>query len=104
MNKIYRNLESSWKKEACLLQLTWEMSHIIPSIHPGFAIGTKEVNHTKKFNEATNTPKAHAQTLLNGKAMAYTCIDILWTDGALEEVKKTFAERKPTSQEPGPRD
>ena len=68
------------------------VSHIIPSIHPGFAIGTKEVNHTKKFNEATNTPKAHAQTLLNGKAMAYTCIDVLWTDGALEEVKKTFAE------------
>ena len=68
------------------------VSYVIPSIHPTYGIGSGEVIHTRKFTSITNTPEAHAQTLVAAKAMAYTCIDVLSTDGALQEVKRSFEE------------
>ena len=68
------------------------ISHVVPTIHPNYHIGAGEVNHTRKFNSITNTPEAHAQTLVAAKAMAYTCIDVVTTDGALQEVKRSFEE------------
>ena len=67
------------------------VSYVVPSIHPMYSIGSgSEVNHTREFTAVANTPEAHADTLVAAKAMAHTCIDVLTTDGLLEEIKKTF--------------
>ena len=63
------------------------VSHIVPSIHPCYAIGSGEVNHTREFTAVANTPEAHTATLTAAKAMAYTCIDVLTTDRFLEMIK-----------------
>ena len=67
------------------------VSYVVPSIHPIYCIGSgSEVNHTREFTTVSNTPEAHAETLVAAKAMAHTCIDVLTTDGLLEEIRKTF--------------
>ncbi|XP_064393680.1 xaa-Arg dipeptidase-like [Halichondria panicea] len=66
------------------------VSYIVPSIHPCYAIGSGEVNHTREFTAVTNTPEAHTATLTAAKAMAHTCIDVLTTDGLLEKIKEDF--------------
>ena len=66
------------------------VSYAVPSIHPMYKIGSGEVYHTREFTTVTNTPEAHAETLVAAKAMAHTCIDVLTTDGLLEEIKKEF--------------
>jgi amidohydrolase len=70
------------------------VSYKVPSIHPCYQVGSgSEANHTREFTTVTNTPEAHAETLVIGKAMAHTCIDVLTTDGLLEEIKKTFKDQ-----------
>ena len=69
------------------------VSYIVPSIHPTYAIGSGEVNHTREFTAIANTPEAHSATLTAAKAMAHTCIDVLTTDGLLEEIKKNFEKK-----------
>ena len=70
------------------------VSYTVPSIHPIYQIGSgSEVNHTREFTAVANTPEAHAETLVAAKAMAHTCIDVLTTDGLLEEIKKRFKEQ-----------
>ena len=66
------------------------VSYAVPSIHPMYKIGRGEVYHTREFTSVSNTPEAHAETLVAAKAMAHTCIDVLTTDGLLEEIKKEF--------------
>ena len=66
------------------------VSYVVPSLHPNYAVGSGEVNHSKGFTAVCNTADAHAKTLLAAKAMAHTAIDVLATDGLLEEVKKNF--------------
>ena len=66
------------------------VSYVVPSIHPMYAIGSGEVNHTKTFTAVANTPEAHSATLTAAKAMAHTCIDVLTTDGLLNEIKTDF--------------
>ena len=69
------------------------VSHKVPSIHPSYAIGSGEVNHTREFTAVANTQEAHSATLTAAKAMAHTCIDVLArsTDGLLEEIRKNFS-------------
>jgi amidohydrolase len=66
------------------------VSYSVPSIHPMYKIGSGEVYHTRDFTTVTNTPEAHAETLVAAKAMAHTCIDVLTTDGLLERIRKEF--------------
>ena len=67
-----------------------DVSHIVPAIHPTFSISSGgEVNHTLEFAAATNTPRAHADTLVAGKALAHTGIDVLAMEGLLEELRPT---------------
>ena len=66
------------------------VSYTVPSIHPMYLVGTGEVYHSREFTFVTNTPAAHAITLTAAKAMAHTCIDVLTTDGLLEEIKAEF--------------
>ena len=70
------------------------VSYVVPSIHPMYKIGSGETNHTREFTQVSNTPEAHIETLTAAKAMAHTCIDVLTTDGLLEEIKKCL-ETKP---------
>ena len=67
------------------------VSYVVPAIHPFYAVGSgREVNHTHEFTQVSNTPEAHRATLTAAKAMAHTCIDVLTTDGLLEEIRTTF--------------
>lgn len=67
------------------------VSHIVPSIHPKFAIGSgREVNHSQAFTAVANEPAAHTNALVAAKALAFTCIDVLTTTGALEEISDSF--------------
>ena len=66
------------------------VSYVVPSLHPNYAVGSGEVNHSHAFTAVANTPAAHHSTLLAAKAMAHTAIDVLATDGLLDEVKKNF--------------
>ena len=66
------------------------VSYAVPSIHPMYKIGSGEVYHTREFATVTNTPEAHAATLVAAKAMAHTCIDVLTTEGLLEKIKREF--------------
>ena len=66
------------------------VSYVVPSLHPCYAIGSGEVNHTRAFTAVANTPDAHHKTLLAAKAMAHTAIDVLVKDGFLEKVKENF--------------
>ena len=73
------------------------VSYTVPSIHPMYSIGSGEVNHTREFTAVSNTPEAHNATLTAAKAMAHTCIDVLTTDGLLEEIKKNFENESESS-------
>ncbi|XP_065832974.1 xaa-Arg dipeptidase-like [Oscarella lobularis] len=53
------------------------VSHVVPSIHPWYSIGTDALNHTKGFTAAADTDYAHKQTLIAAKAMAMTAIQVL---------------------------
>ena len=64
------------------------VSHVIPSIHPKFQVGTGAGIHTRDFASEANTPEAHEKTLVVGKVMAHTCIDVLTTDGLLERITR----------------
>ena len=66
------------------------VSYVVPSLHPNYAIGSGEVNHTRAFTAVANTPDAHHKTLLAAKAMAHTAIDVLVEDGFLEKIKENF--------------
>ena len=66
------------------------VSHVVPSIHPMFKIGTGEVYHTRDFAAVTNTPASHNATLVVAESMAHTCIDILTDKTALEAAKSEF--------------
>ena len=69
------------------------VSYIVPSIHPCYAIGSGEVNHSKEFTQVANTPESHAKTLVAAKAMVHTCVDILTTDGLLERIRESFEQQ-----------
>lgn len=67
------------------------VSHVVPSIHPKFAIGSgREVNHSQAFTAVANEPAAHTNALVAAKALAFTCIDVLTTTGVLEEISDSF--------------
>lgn len=67
------------------------VSHMLPAIHPKFAIGSgKEVNHSVAFTEVANSPESNTAALTAGKALAFTCIDVLTNAGTLENIKAAF--------------
>jgi amidohydrolase len=52
------------------------VSHLVPSIHPGVAIETTSVNHQPEFAAATITPSGEQAIRDGALAMAYTVIDL----------------------------
>ena len=53
------------------------VSHLVPGIHPLFAIPAAGATHTIDFREAAARPEAHAATLRSTKALAMTALDLL---------------------------
>ncbi len=66
------------------------VSRVVPTLYPFYAVGSGEVNHSEQFAGVCNTPEAHARTLLVGKAMAHTCLDVLMKKELLEEIRSEF--------------
>ena len=67
------------------------VSHVVPSIHPYYKVGSGEVNHTREFTDVCNTPEAHQQTLRAAKSMAFTCINVLTGgDQLLQDISAQF--------------
>jgi len=66
------------------------VSYNVPSIHPKFEVGSGEGIHTREFATSANTDSAHENTLVVGKVMAHTAIDVFTTEGLLEKIQLTF--------------
>ena len=67
------------------------VSHILPSLHPIYSIGTSAVNHTLGYTDAANTRTAHVSTLLAAKAVAMTALDVLSDAELMAQVKRDFS-------------
>ena len=67
------------------------VSHVLPTIHPMFAIESEAGNHTAEFTEAAATEAAHDETLLAAKAIAMTAIDLFTDPSLLQQAKEKFA-------------
>ena len=70
------------------------VSHLIPSVHPKFAIPSSVLNHTEEFAEAAGSVAAQEPTLIAAKAMAMTCVDVLCDEGLLDRIKHEFGIRQ----------
>ena len=70
------------------------VSHIVPSIHPKYSIGSGEVNHSTGFTEVANYLDSHEKTVTAAKAMAMTCITVMDTEGLILDVQKQFQKEK----------
>lgn len=67
-----------------------DVSHVVPSIHPTYSIGTKSANHSVEFAQASATAEAQATTLITAKSMALLGLDVLCEEGFLNEAKAQF--------------
>jgi amidohydrolase len=66
------------------------VSQVVPSIHPTFAVGNFALNHTASFTEVAATDAAHENMVQVGQALAMTGIDVVMRPGLLDEVKRAF--------------
>ena len=66
------------------------VSHVIPSIHPKYSIGTTVSNHSKEFTVAAGDFKAQKYTLDVAKALAMTALDVYSNPELLKQIKSDF--------------
>ena len=66
------------------------VSHVVPSIHPVYGIGTTAGLHTREYADSANTSIAHRSTLLAAQVVALTAIDIISQPHILEQIKTDF--------------
>jgi len=74
------------------------VSHVVPSIHPMYAIGTKAANHSHAFTTAAATELANEKTLIASKALAMTAIDVLCNPDLIGKVRNDFVKSHPTNK------
>ncbi|XP_033740991.1 peptidase M20 domain-containing protein 2-like [Pecten maximus] len=67
-----------------------DVSHVVPSIHPEFRIGTDFNSHTQEFTPASGSAEAQKNTLAVAKALAMTAIDILVDKNLMAKIQKDF--------------
>ncbi|KAJ7337249.1 hypothetical protein OS493_010106 [Desmophyllum pertusum] len=75
------------------------VSHVVPSIHVMYSIGTTAPNHSHAFTTAAATQLASEKTLIASKAMAMTAIDVLCKQGLIDKVRDDFKKSHVTSNE-----
>lgn len=66
------------------------VSHLVPAIHPYFAIPTYEDTHTKAFADTAGRLEAQEPTITAAKALAMTCLSLMRSNEVLQSVKKQF--------------
>ncbi|EEC05706.1 aminobenzoyl-glutamate utilization protein B, putative, partial [Ixodes scapularis] len=66
------------------------VSHVVPTLHPMFALKSTGINHTAEFAKATNTPDSFGLTLKTAKALALTALEVMRDPEFLKEIKKQF--------------
>lgn len=91
----YRNLGAEFVDKTEMYGSTdmVKVSGVVPTLYAYFAVGSGQVNHSMAFAEVSNTAEARASALLAGKAMAHTCLDVLTTEGLLDEIKQSFEQQ-----------
>ncbi|GFT26970.1 peptidase M20 domain-containing protein 2 [Nephila pilipes] len=67
-----------------------DVSHVVPSIHPTYSIGTRAANHSVEFTQASASAEAHLTTLITAKSMAMVALDLMCDEDFLKEAKKQF--------------
>ncbi|XP_019852998.1 PREDICTED: peptidase M20 domain-containing protein 2-like [Amphimedon queenslandica] len=97
---IYRkHIEASGTEYTYDANASWStdmgnVSYVVPSLHPTFAIGSGEVNHTREFAAVTDIPESHTKTRVTAVNMALTCIDVLkGGEELVKEIKEKFVEQ-----------
>ncbi|XP_048768477.2 xaa-Arg dipeptidase-like [Ostrea edulis] len=66
------------------------VSHVVPSLHPKFYIGTTVSNHSKGFTTAAGADVAQGYSLAVAKALAMTAIDILSKPELIPKIQQDF--------------
>lgn len=66
------------------------VSHVVPSIHPMFAIETEGGNHTPAFTAAAASPAAHESMLAAATGMAMTAYDLFSDAARLQQARAEF--------------
>jgi metal-dependent amidase/aminoacylase/carboxypeptidase family protein len=66
------------------------VSHLVPSIHPLFAIHTQGGNHTREFAEAAGGASAHGAMMTAAKALAMTALDVYGRADLLDAARRGF--------------
>ncbi|KAK2179011.1 hypothetical protein NP493_519g05089 [Ridgeia piscesae] len=100
MTSVYRdNMARYGVEEPPADHLAWKqvassdvgnVSHAVPSIAPVFAIGTRDMPHSRGFAEAAGGPAAQAYTLVQAKLLAATAIDLYCTPRHVDTAKEQF--------------
>ena len=75
------------------------VSHVVPSIHPMFAIPTEAGNHTPGFTAAAATAEAHQAMRTAATALAMTALDLYLRPDLLEAARADFEETHALGQE-----
>jgi amidohydrolase len=66
------------------------VSWVVPSIHPTFAIGAMGLNHTSGFTQITATDAAHESMLEVAQALAMTGVDLVLDGDLLSRAQTEF--------------
>ncbi|CDS10946.1 hypothetical protein LRAMOSA03211 [Lichtheimia ramosa] len=69
-------------------------SYAVPTIHPGFSIGTTASNHTIEFAKASITEKAHKSTLIAAECLAKTAASVFLDDQLYQQARAFFNKGK----------
>ena len=67
---------------------------LVPSIHPGFGIGTEAANHTKEFAEQAATMKAHHCAIRAAICLSRTAANVFLDDKLYENAVADFKNGK----------
>jgi amidohydrolase len=65
-----------------------DVSQVVPAVHPFLSIGEGISYHTREFEEAAVSERAHETMMVAAKALAMTVVDLVEEEGLLEKVKK----------------
>lgn len=68
------------------------VSYEVPTIHPMFYIGSDAINHTNEFTTAAGADEAQTHTIIVGKALAMTAIDLMLQPELLAKAKEEFSQ------------
>ncbi|ORZ04937.1 hypothetical protein BCR42DRAFT_474351 [Absidia repens] len=66
------------------------VSYVVPSIHPRFAIPTDASTHSKGFADSAKTEQAHKHAMVAAKAMTMTAAKVLLSDSFYQAVELDF--------------